>query len=85
MVLAIGDSKGGPGGPRPPLLKNNFLKNLGEKLLYRLALLFLAFFMFLEQILGCFQAFKLQKSCSFWGLHPQTPLKILLYTIAKQQ
>ena len=29
----------------------------------RLALLFLAFFMFLEQILGYFQAFKLQKSC----------------------
>ena len=26
-------------------------------MLYRLALLFLAFFMFLEQILGCFQAF----------------------------
>ena len=53
--------------------------------MYRLALLFLAFFMFLEQILGCFQAVKLQKSCSFWGLHPQTPLKILFYTIAKQQ
>ena len=45
-----------------PLLKYNFKKNLEEKLLYRLALLFLAFFMFLEQILGCFQAFKLQKS-----------------------
>ena len=24
LIVDIGDSKGGPGGPRPPLLKNNF-------------------------------------------------------------
>ena len=38
-----------------------------EKLQYRLTLLLLAFFMVLASILSHFQAFKLQKSCSFWG------------------
>ena len=36
--------------------------------------------MFLTYILGCFEAFKLQKSCSFSRLHPQTPLKFYSHT-----
>jgi len=66
FTMTIGDSKWG--GTMAPLF--NFFEIAEEMLQYRLALLFLAFFMFLASILSHFQ---MQKSCSFWGLYPQTP------------
>ena len=68
-----------------PPVQNFFLKIAEERLQYRLVLLFLAFSMFLASILSHFQAFKLQKSYSFWGLHPQTPAESLPYILAMQQ
>ena len=63
------ECRGNPGS------KAKVLKNLGKKLQHRLAL---TFSMFYKQHLYYFKAFKLQKSYSFWGLHPQIPTEILL-------
>jgi len=58
--IGIGDSKGGAWGAMAPPAENYVLRNLGKgcsidwQRLYRLALLVLAFFMFLASILSHF-------------------------------
>jgi len=79
--FAVPHIRGHQGAP----VQNLFLKIAEERLQYRLALLFLAFSMFLASILSHFHTLKLQKSCSFWGLHPQTPAESLPYISAMQQ